>query len=524
MRIPFAQILAHAMRLLFAAALLGLAPPHAAHGATVYNVPASIAGNCSTDVTAPLLSWIASVPDNSVLSFTSGACYRIEQTLEITNRHGLTFEGNGATFQATTVGGVHRSQWQLVEGSNFVLRNMTINGGDAGGAFDSALQHQHGIDLSGPSGVEIDHVNITNVPGDCFYVGQGWYTKRWSSDVHVHDSSCAHSRRMGVAVTAGRTVLVERTSFAQIGMTAFDIEPNGAGFGATGIRFANNQVRSIEMLDVLGDGPVDSVTVDNNTILGQGTHMAVIAQPGQRHTNITITGNTNDTAYSNAGSVAIDVIRVNGLTVTKNVIPLGAQNMALIDVSESCNVNVSGNSYPGGVAEARIHAYSGTCPAPPPAVIPPTTTPTGGTTGPTGSKATAAAKATAAMQLVGTAAKLPSARLSAPIRQTLSTVRRRGLLVRFRGDAAATWAFTATLRMAAKLHAARLRAARGVLARKSLNAKAGSGTVRLRIPRARLAGMGTLVIRVRARVSIGGKFVLRSVIVRITANAPEKTK
>ena len=65
MRIPFAQILAHAMRLLFAAALLGLAPPHAAHGATVYNVPASIAGNCSADVTAPLLGWIASVPDNS---------------------------------------------------------------------------------------------------------------------------------------------------------------------------------------------------------------------------------------------------------------------------------------------------------------------------------------------------------------------------------------------------------------------------------------------------------------------------
>jgi hypothetical protein len=35
--------------------------------------------------------------------------------------------------------------------------------------------------------------------------------------------------------------------------------------------------------------------------------------------------------------------------------------------------------------------------------------------------------------------------------------------------------------------------------------------------------MGTLVIRVRVRVSVGGKFVLRSVIVRVTADVPQKT-
>ena len=42
-------------------------------------------------------------------------------------------------------------------------------------------------------------------------------------------------------------------------------------------------------------------------------------------------------------------VRVDGLTVTGNTVPLSGQNMALASVAESCGVNVSGNSFPGGV-------------------------------------------------------------------------------------------------------------------------------------------------------------------------------
>ena len=342
-----------------AAASVVLGSTQAATSAPVYQVPATITSNCSADVTQPLLNWIASVPDNSVLSFAGGACYRIDGTLELNYRHGLTFDGNGATFKATTVQ-AGRSQWRLVEGSDFTFRDMTIDGGDAqGGTFNAALQHSHGIELLGPSGVDIGNVSISNVYGDCVYVGQGYYSKSWSSDVHVHDSSCSRAGRMGVALTAARNVLIERTSFDQVGMTVFDIEPNGAGFGVNGATFTNNHVRSIETFDALGDGPVDSVTVSDNDFAGVGTHMAVIALPGQRHSNIAIIGNTAEVPYSNPGTVAIDIVRVDGLTVTGNTIPLGAENMALVDVSESCSINVSGNSFAGGVAEARIHPFGG---------------------------------------------------------------------------------------------------------------------------------------------------------------------
>jgi glucose/arabinose dehydrogenase len=107
------------------------------------------------------------------------------------------------------------------------------------------------------------------------------------------------------------------------------------------------------------------------------------------------------------------------------------------------------------------------------------------------------------------------ATLSAPRHQTLAAVRKRGLIVRFRGNTPAMWTLTATLQQAARLTAPRLHPAHGALAAKTFRAHNGSGTVRLRIRPARFAGMRMVVIRVRARVQAGGKTAVRSVLVRV---------
>jgi glucose/arabinose dehydrogenase len=117
----------------------------------------------------------------------------------------------------------------------------------------------------------------------------------------------------------------------------------------------------------------------------------------------------------------------------------------------------------------------------------------------------------------GGAATVLKAKLTAPGKQTLKSVRKRGLLVRFRSNTSATWTMTATMRKAAKLHAARLRNSRGRLAKKTFQAHTGAGTVRLRIPAARLKGMRAVVIRVQARAQANGASVLGSVLVRVSA-------
>ena len=57
-----------------------------AGAATAGVVPSSIPTDCSRDVTAALLAWIATVPDGSTLEFTANACYRVDGTLRIRNR------------------------------------------------------------------------------------------------------------------------------------------------------------------------------------------------------------------------------------------------------------------------------------------------------------------------------------------------------------------------------------------------------------------------------------------------------
>jgi chitodextrinase len=342
----------------------------ATEGGATYQIPASIAADCSSDVTEPILTWIGSVPDNSVLSFASGGCYRVEGTLQVRDRHGLTFEGNGATLRATTLGDGHRSQWRIVDGTGFVLRNMTLDGGYANpGEFAYDLQWSHGIDLLGASGVEVANVAIRNVYGDCAYLGQGWAAeKTWTTNVHIHDLSCVGTGRMGVAVTAARDVLVEASSFDAVGLSTFDVEPNGAGFGAKSVTFTRNTVRRAYdyVFVVIGGGDVDGITFSNNTLLGKAMQIGVSAPSGERHANISVLGNAADTGAYESNGAAMHLTRVDGVTVTGNTAPLSGPNMALVEAQESCAVTVSGNSYPGGVAESRIAPWS--CAAPRPTI------------------------------------------------------------------------------------------------------------------------------------------------------------
>jgi hypothetical protein len=354
-------------------ALTGMSLAPASQAAGTYQIPSSIASDCSSDVTQPILSWIASVPDNSMLSFGSAACYRIDGIVEFTNRNGLVFEGNGATFRAVAVGDGQRPHWRAIGGSNLVIRNMTIQGVHPNpGTRVDAYQWQHGVDLRSVAGVEVDRVNVVNPYGDCFYVGRAWeVSSPWTSDAYIHDSSCTGAGRQGVSVTAGRNITVERVNLRQIALNVFDIEPNGAGFGATNVTLRNNQVSgpySNSFLAAIGSGPIDGVTVTGNTLSGKGMYMAFIPPVGQRQKNVTIMGNSSDTGYYAPGSVSMYFTRVDGLTVSGNNIPLSGGNMALASASESCNVSVSGNSFPGGVTEARIAPYLCTIEPPPPSL------------------------------------------------------------------------------------------------------------------------------------------------------------
>ncbi len=103
------------------------------------------------------------------------------------------------------------------------------------------------------------------------------------------------------------------------------------------------------------------------------------------------------------------------------------------------------------------------------------------------------------------------ASLTVPKGQTLKSVRKRGLQVRFRSNVPATWTVTATLRKAAKAPAARLQDGRRAARQEAVQGthrQRGGAPARFRP--ARLADTRLVVIRVQARVQAGGKSLQRS--------------
>ena len=108
-----------------------------------------------------------------------------------------------------------------------------------------------------------------------------------------------------------------------------------------------------------------------------------------------------------------------------------------------------------------------------------------------------------------------SASFSARAHQKLKDVRKHGLLVRFRTSRPATWTIKTSLVRTTKVHAKHFRRASGALSARTFRAHTGTGIVRLKIPRAPLAGMQAVVIRVQMHVRAPGGDVRGSLLVRV---------
>jgi hypothetical protein len=324
-------------------------------------VPAAISSDCAIDATSSILSWVASVPDGATLSFGSGRCYRIEGVLELRNRRGLTFEGNGSTFRSLNPPQDQRAIWRVIDSDAMTFRNMTVDGSyGSGGTFNATFQHAHAIDLRGTR-AEVANVVMTDVAGDCVYFGLGYSSALRRSSGTVHDSSCSRTGRHGVAVTAGNDIRVERVTTNAIGYITFDVEPNvGAGFGSQRVSFTNNTIGSYryDAYAIIENAPItDQVFSNNRIVADKGLRIGVVARSnGVRARNVTISGNSSVNATWPA---AMNFQDVDGLTVTGNTVPLSDGTFAAVE--NSCNVNVSGNNYPGGTSEVAIINMASSC-------------------------------------------------------------------------------------------------------------------------------------------------------------------
>jgi hypothetical protein len=137
----------------------------------------------------------------------------------------------------------------------------------------------------------------------------------------------------------------------RIGYIAFDVEPNeGPGNGAARVVFDSNTIGSYSMkaYTVIGNAPVSDQEFTNNRVVGQPLKIAVIDKT-HRPQGLRIAGNSTDAPTA---QFAMNLDGIDRLRVTNNTIPMTGGTMA--QVRYSCDVDVSGNSYPGGTDGASI--------------------------------------------------------------------------------------------------------------------------------------------------------------------------
>jgi hypothetical protein len=313
-------------------------------------VPDSINSTGSSDASAALNTFLASVPDGSTIVFKKGGVYRMDHGLVFSNRHNLTFEGNGATLRANGSGSAGAdSPFALWQGNDhIVIRNFTIIGNNPRPGHLTS-EGQAGILLHGNSNVEIYRVTIENAWSDCVYAGIT------SSHVGVnglsfHDSTCVGAGRMGVAITGGGNLTVQNVGFNGIGMHVFDIEPDFAGDSVSHVTFRNNTVGTYGVTtnwvgflfaaNGASGSTVSNVTVTGNKVSGN-PHAGYDGKPRGINANLTTAGRSNIVFTNNSSTMtvpgpALSFAHINGLTVTGNVQPLSSGSLA--HISDCTNV------------------------------------------------------------------------------------------------------------------------------------------------------------------------------------------
>jgi hypothetical protein len=131
-------------------------------------VLASIASNCSTDVSAPLTAYLAALPSGATFDAPPGACYLVDEGLIVS--HPLTIVGgtyrDQSTTRPTTGYQVLHPVIRILDTSDVTLSHLSISGADTTGAYRQDLSTEAGVKVVSSAHVTLDDITVSDTFGD----------------------------------------------------------------------------------------------------------------------------------------------------------------------------------------------------------------------------------------------------------------------------------------------------------------------------------------------------------------------
>lgn len=330
-----------------------------APAAKVYVIPSSINANGSVDVTADINAWIKTVPDNSILQFAPGATYRVDGGLFVDDRRGLTFDGNGATFEVTTAS--NACDWTVRGGSDITFRNMTARGpnpnaGLAPAAYNGNYEWQHGFSFMGTQGATLDSVQAYDMYGDFVEAGPDQRVTFPGEPVRnlvVKNSHFERNGRMGIGLTHVDGFTLQDSYLGDVRWSAIDLElddPRETGVNVKIVRNHFGHLQHSLFSNVGYPGTVGSVDIEDNVMDQFGnTCQPPIAVATARapayYSQYTVAHNTLKTF-----STGVWMIRTKDVTLRNNSVVYvnhGCSKNSGVELQDAHTGTITGNTVTG---------------------------------------------------------------------------------------------------------------------------------------------------------------------------------
>jgi hypothetical protein len=308
----------------------------------------------SGDQTSVLQAAVDATPDGGTLCLAAGASYRMDGTLNVDERSGLTIDGQGAEVHATSlvghVGTGPRAPWRdhvdVSRGSNITIENLGIRSAGTC-SWNQDYEGEAGVHVAGTQGLTLSGLTVTGTGGDGVEI-RSYKTPDVpeipASDILLTGNTFGCIGSSGVSVTgAAERVTVQDSSYDDIGRSLIDLEMINSEQTLDGFAFTGNAVGhyGLMFLAAGGHGIQRNVTVSNNTAsvvrMKVGSPNGVVDRFG-----FTITDNVAGSTYYGTSS-PFTFLGVDGVTLEGNVQSIAAANVGSLSLTDTCHVTASGN-------------------------------------------------------------------------------------------------------------------------------------------------------------------------------------
>jgi PKD repeat protein len=312
-------------------------------GPVPFTPPASIASDCSSDVSGPLGAWLRGLPSNATVDPPANACYQVDEGLSLKFPVGLTIDGGTYQNLSTAPAGSSSSGTQrgdpdfnVLGGSGLTLENMTIEGVNPGG-YLAKMAFASGIQLQGTQDATISDVTITATYGDGItldplrnasdHKGSGILSA--VDNATISDVTINGAGRMGISfVSVGGASVpgasVSDVSISNVGLDTFDVEADQGNEGSQNVTINGCTASTTGAGDFFADGGAGSgkntgnITVENCTMdeAQAGTALWVDRPSSDTSTNLRGPFLFENDTFECGTSTTVSCVMVSGGNVT----------------------------------------------------------------------------------------------------------------------------------------------------------------------------------------------------------------